>query len=69
MTCGTCKSFIADAVGDGSGIGKCQLYDDYKLKTNSLGNLMVARVKLGNRFDCDIFWPGGGVNCDRYEKK
>ena len=69
MTCANCKNFIPDTIGDGSGIGKCQLYEDYKLKTNSLSRLHSARVTLGNKYDDDIFWPVSGKNCERYEIK
>ena len=67
MTCETCNFFTRDTVGDGTGIGKCQQYDDYRAKTNVLGNLQVARVKLGNTYDNDVFWPGSGVNCEKFE--
>jgi len=66
MTCNTCVSFVRDKCGDGTGIGECQKYNDYKAKTSRKESLMKALATLGH--NNDVFWPGDGQECERYEK-
>ena len=63
--CKNCKNFIADQVGD-AGLGQCEKYNEYKSKTSNVFNLQNARMKLGNAYNSDVFWPGDGRECEKY---
>jgi len=79
-----CKLFVADSVGDGSGIGKCRVYSKRKKELMDVpeirfGNIRIQKVErelrallieLGNDPDNKLFWGGDGKrNCGRYEPK
>jgi hypothetical protein len=80
-----CKLFVADSVGDGSGIGKCRVYSKRKKELMDVpeirfGNIRIQKVErelrgllieLGNDPDNKLFWGGDRVdrNCNRYERK
>jgi hypothetical protein len=66
-----CNLFIADSVGDGSGIGRCRAYSMRKKQGASERELRALLVELGNDPDNKLFWGGDRVdrNCNRYERK
>jgi hypothetical protein len=66
-----CKLFVADAVGDGAGIGRCRVYSTRKKQGASDRELRALLIELGNDPNAPIFWGGDRVdrNCNRYEGK
>jgi hypothetical protein len=71
ICCAMCKLFVADSVGDGSGIGRCRVYSARKKQGASERELRDLLIELGNHPDDPIFWGGDRVdrNCNRYERK
>lgn len=69
VSCRGCRHFLADAIGDGTGIGSCSVFDAYKAKNPGNAALRAALVTLGNRPDCDVFWGGGAKTreCGKYD--
>jgi len=66
MNCLDCTHYIKDSV-NATGLGACKKYNDYKERTTNLTKLMSARVACGNRYDSDVFWPGNGRECSKFE--
>jgi hypothetical protein len=79
-----CKLFVADAVGDGAGIGRCRVYSKRKKELMDVpeinfGNIRIQQIErelrallieLGNDPDNKLFWGGDGKrNCGRHESK
>jgi hypothetical protein len=60
--CKTCQHFIADKVGDGSGIGRCRVY---------ASTPDAKKVSMLYRLGADgvpVFWGGDGVrDCEFFE--
>lgn len=68
VTCRDCTKFIADKVGDGTGIGECQAYTEYKTKNPGQTALRRALLALGNRPDYELFWGASGKReCAKFE--
>ena len=66
--CKTCQHAILDTIGDGTGIFQCLVYNDYMTKGGAEYALHSARIKLGNAWNSEIFWPGER-NCEKYKTK
>ena len=65
--CKQCRYFIPDAVGDGSGIGKCRVWEHYKdkLQDQSKKRLLTC---LDQKMP--IFWGCDQKhNCQKFEAK
>ena len=62
--CVNCRFFTKDTVGDGSGIGNCQVYEDFKAQGATEAQLVMAYRCLGN----SLFYGGTGGS-ERYCKK
>jgi len=71
VRCKDCKGFISDKIGDGSGVGACLAYGQYKRAGESPAQLKVRLIELGNRPDNSLFWNGGVKDriCNRYKEK
>lgn len=68
--CRYCRLFERDRLGDGFGVGKCGPYEQYKAKNPSESQLRLARIKLGNEPDNDLFWGGDGLrDCEKFEER
>ena len=63
VRCIDCKNFIADKIGDGTGIGRCIVYGQYKRSGASTNDIQQLLVRLGNKWDNELFW--GGTATDR----
>jgi len=62
MNCKTCQNFIADKVGDGSGIGMCRIYAS---ATDQRKAYILGRLG-GN--GVPVFWGTPGTRyCDFFE--
>lgn len=67
ISCSQCRHFIKDQIGDGMGIGKCKLFEDYCAKNPSDLAKRQALYKLGDRAGIGIFWGGSGSReCGRF---
>jgi hypothetical protein len=65
-----CKLFVADSVGDKSGIGRCRVYSARKKQGASERELRALLIELGNDPDNKLFWGGDGKRkCGRYESR
>jgi hypothetical protein len=68
ISCSHCTYFICDPVGDGTGIGKCQLYEDYCAKNPSERGKRMALSQLGDSAGVGVFWGGSQAReCLKYE--
>lgn len=61
VSCSECARFTPDPVGDGTGIGRCQAYEDYKAQGVSPKALDRAFKALGDK----LFWCGTDPEPDR----
>jgi hypothetical protein len=61
VSCAKCGGFIPDAIGDGSGIGKCKVYEYYKSKGVSGKELEIVFKMLGGK----VFYKGTDDRDDR----
>lgn len=67
-SCGLCRYFMADTVGDGSGIGNCKVLEHYRAKGLSEKALETLFMnELGGK----VFWRGTDYkredrNCKKY---
>jgi hypothetical protein len=71
VSCSKCALFIPDKIGDGSGIGTCQAYEQYKASGASSKALDKAFKALGDK----VFWRGtlkddkGDRYCTKHKPK
>jgi hypothetical protein len=66
-----CNLFVADAVGDGAGIGRCRVYSTRKKQGASDRELRALLIELGNHPNNTLFWGGeiADRECNRYRAK
>jgi len=71
IRCLDCAGFIPDKIGDGSGIGRCKAYEQYKRAGESQMQLKYRLIELGNHPDNTLFWGGclADRNCNRNKAK
>jgi hypothetical protein len=70
ICCKECAYFIADKIGDGSGIGRCKCYSQYKASGAPENALKMLLIELGSSPNNELFWGGTIANreCNRYKK-
>jgi len=71
IRCRECAGFIPDKIGDGSGVGACLAYEQYKRAGESQIQLKYRLIELGNHPDNNLFWGGSLLDreCNRYKEK
>lgn len=71
VRCKDCMGFVKDQIGDGTGVGTCKAYQQYKKAGESQTTLKTRLIELGNQPDSTIFWGGllADRECNRYKAK
>jgi hypothetical protein len=62
VCCRACGRFVADAVGDGGGLGRCQVYEDGLAASLSRLAMLDLLRDLGVGSAAPVFWGGGLCN-------
>ncbi|MCK4842783.1 MAG: hypothetical protein KAT04_13025 [Methylococcales bacterium] len=65
VRCGDCAHFLPDEVGDGTGIGNCFRFEEYKLKNPSEAALVKARASMGK----GLLYPSVERDCSKFGGK